>query len=54
MLIEVGGFFSYLMLIVLWIMTTIIRPEAFAENTVNVFGFPDLFVLAHYKYIRLY
>src|ERR1035438_7954045 len=41
------------MLIILRIMTTIKCPGAFAEITVNKFGFIGRFILAHNYYFRL-
>ena len=54
MLIEIRWLFTNLMLVVLRIVASIISPEPFPQNSVDVFGFPNLFVLTHHEYIWFY
>src|SRR5688572_13944050 len=54
MKIEIGGFFTYRVLIIFRIMATIECPEAFSKNAVKVLGFLYLLVLTHNDDVRFH
>ena len=53
MLIEIGVFFTNLVLIIFRIMTSVESPETFTQTTVNIFCLLDLFIFPHNHNIRL-
>lgn len=47
MLVEISVFFANLVLIIFGIVASVECPETFAENSVDVFCFPDILVFSH-------
>jgi hypothetical protein len=50
--VEIGRFFTYLVLVVFRIVAAVECPEALAEHAVDVFGFADFLVFTHDDNVR--